>query len=163
LGSCGLLLIQMPILIVIYHVIQSVADPSNYFYIYSFLANFKIENIDAMFYNIDLLKSGGFVWVVLALIVGLLQFIQVKLSLANNKTNKTEKWAIIEKKKDTNDFANIMPDPEMMNKFMLYGMPAMVAVFTYFFFAWLWLYWWMSTLFMIFQQHIINKIIKKSS
>jgi len=24
-----------------------------------------------------------------------------------------------------------MPDPEMMNKFMLYGMPAMVGVFTY--------------------------------
>jgi membrane protein insertase Oxa1/YidC/SpoIIIJ len=25
----------------------------------------------------------------------------------------------------------MMPDPEMMNKFMLYGMPAMVAVFTF--------------------------------
>jgi hypothetical protein len=25
----------------------------------------------------------------------------------------------------------MMPDPEMMNKFMLFGMPAMVAVFTF--------------------------------
>lgn len=31
LWSCWLLLIQMPILIVIYHVIQSISDPSNYF------------------------------------------------------------------------------------------------------------------------------------
>jgi membrane protein insertase Oxa1/YidC/SpoIIIJ len=29
----------------------------------------------------------------------------------------------------------MMPDPEMMNKFMLYGMPTMVAVFTYTLFA----------------------------
>ena len=162
LGSCWLLLIQMPVLIVIYHVIQSITDPSNYFYIYAFLQNFKIDSINPMFYGIDLLQSWGIVWIVLAILVGILQFIQVKLSLAKNNS-KTEKGVIIEKKKDSNDFANIMPDPEMMNKFMLYGMPAMVAVFTYFFFAWLWLYWWMSTLFMIFQQHIINKIMNKSS
>jgi membrane protein insertase Oxa1/YidC/SpoIIIJ len=54
-----------------------------------------------------------------------------------------------------------MPDPEMMNKFMLYGMPVMVAVFTYTLVAWVGLYWGMSTLFMIVQQLIVNKILKK--
>jgi membrane protein insertase Oxa1/YidC/SpoIIIJ len=49
----------------------------------------------------------------------------------------------------------------MMNKFMLYGMPAMVTVFTFTFFAGLWLYWGISTVFMIGQQIIVNKIIKK--
>lgn len=115
-----------------------------------------------MFYGIDLLKSWGIVWIVLAITVWVLQFFQVKLSLAKNK-KETAKWEVIEKKKDSNDFSSVMPDPEMMNKFMLYGMPGMVACFTYFFFAWLWLYWWMTTVFMIFQQLIINKISKKSS
>ncbi len=162
LGSCGLLLIQMPILIVIYHVIQSIDNPSNYFYIYDFLQYFSIEKIQSVFYGIDLLKSWWIVWIILAVVVWILQFIQIKLSLSRTSLS-TAKWTTIEKKKDTNDFASIMPDPEMMNKFMLYGMPWMVAVFTYFFFAWLWLYWGMTTIFMIFQQILINKIMKKSS
>lgn len=162
LGSCGFLLIQMPILIVIYHVIQSITDPSNYFYVYEFLQYFDINSIDSMFYWIDLLSSWWIVGVVLALVVGLLQYFQIKLSLAKNM-KKTQKGEIIEKKKDASDFSSVMPDPEMMNKFMLYGMPGMVAVFTFFFFAWLWLYWWMTTIFMILQQFFINKISKKSS
>jgi membrane protein insertase Oxa1/YidC/SpoIIIJ len=55
----------------------------------------------------------------------------------------------------------MMPDPEMMNKFMLYGMPAMVAVFTFTLIAWVGIYWGMSTLFMVFQQLFVNKILKK--
>jgi len=55
----------------------------------------------------------------------------------------------------------MMPDPEMINKFMLYGMPAMVWVFTYTFFAWIGIYWWISTWFMLVQQIIVNKILKK--
>jgi membrane protein insertase Oxa1/YidC/SpoIIIJ len=54
-----------------------------------------------------------------------------------------------------------MPDPDVMNKFMLYGMPAMVAVFTYSLFAWVGVYWWVSTLFMTIQQFVVNKMIKK--
>ena len=37
MGSCGFLLIQMPILLVIYNIILSIKDPSNFFYTYSFL------------------------------------------------------------------------------------------------------------------------------
>ncbi|MDF1682243.1 MAG: YidC/Oxa1 family membrane protein insertase [Patescibacteria group bacterium] len=36
-GSCGFLIIQMPILIVIYHIILGIQDPSNVYYLYSFL------------------------------------------------------------------------------------------------------------------------------
>jgi len=54
-----------------------------------------------------------------------------------------------------------MPDPEMMNKFMLYGMPGMVAVFTYTLFAWIGLYWGISTLFAILQQIVVNKLVHK--
>lgn len=161
-GSCGFLLIQMPFLLVIYNVIRSVMDESNYFYIYNFVSYFKIDEINPHFFWVDLLQSWGIVGIVLWLTVWWLQYLQIKMSLANN-ANKTEPWAVLEKKKDSNDFASMMPDPEMMNKFMLYWMPWMVAVFTFFFFAWLWLYWGITTIFMIFQQIVVSKKRKMSS
>jgi YidC/Oxa1 family membrane protein insertase len=48
-----------------------------------------------------------------------------------------------------------------MNKFMLFGMPLMVTVFTFTFIAGLGIYWWISTTFMIAQQLVVNKILKK--
>jgi YidC/Oxa1 family membrane protein insertase len=161
-GACGLLIIQMPILIVIYNVIQSINSQSNSFYVYDFLSYFQIDKINPFFYNINLLESGGIVGLLLALVVWVLQYFQIKLSLAKNK-KLSSKWEVLEKKKNSNDLSSMMPDPEMINRFMLYGMPSMVAVFTFFFLAGLWIYWWMTTIFMIFQQIFINKILKKSS
>jgi membrane protein insertase Oxa1/YidC/SpoIIIJ len=42
---------------------------------------------------------------------------------------------VLEKKQGQDTYNQMMPDPEMMNKIMLYGMPVMVAVFTYSLFA----------------------------
>lgn len=159
MGSCGLLLIQMPILIVLYQVIVSIEDPVNYYYIYEFLKPFQIETIVTNFYSVDLLWIGWIVGIILALIVAILQYLQIKLSLIYNKSNKT--WVVLEKKKDSNTYDSFAPNPEMINKFMLYVMPVMVWIFTYTFFAWIGLYWWFSTLFTIFQQLIVNKIVKK--
>ncbi|MBT3729152.1 hypothetical protein HOF65_07065 [bacterium] len=50
MGSCGLLLIQMPILLVIYNIILSIKDPSNFFYTYAFLADFKLDSIKFDFF-----------------------------------------------------------------------------------------------------------------
>jgi len=162
MGSCGLLLIQMPILLVIYNIIMNITSEKNAFHLYNPLSSFQISSIDYSFFGMDLLQAGGVVWLILAITVGIIQYIQIRLSLLwNGSLKKT--WVVLEKKKWDDSYNNFMPDPEMMNKFMLYGMPWMVAVFTYFFFAWLWLYWWMTTIFMIFQQLIINKISKKSS
>ena len=108
------------------------------------------------------MESGGVVWVILGVSIWVIQFIQVKLSLANKKNNE-KKWVVLEKKKGKDSYSQFMPDPEMMNKFMLYGMPAMVCVFTYTLFAWIGVYWGISTLFMVFQQIIVNNILKKSS
>lgn len=159
MGSCGFLLIQMPILLVIYNIILSIKDPSNFFHIYSFQSNFDLSAIQYNFFGIDLLQSGGLTGLLLALTVAAIQFIQVKLSLAGRKTDKND--VVLEKKKWENDYSAMMPDPEMMNKFMLYGMPAMVAVFTFTLIAWVGIYWGMSTLFMVFQQLFVNKILKK--
>ncbi len=59
LGSCLPLLIQMPLLIVLYWVVLSIAETSNYYYLYPFLADFDISKIDTVFLGIHLLSIGG--------------------------------------------------------------------------------------------------------
>ena len=158
--SCGLLLIQMPILIVIYNVIVWIQNTSNTYYLYDVLSDYNMASISANFYWVDLFWMWGWNGLILALIVGWLQYIQVKLSLHFNQKNKPT-GVVLEKKKEANDYSSFMPDPDMLNKFMLYGMPVMIAFITYTFFAWVGLYWWVGTLFMILQQLFVNKILKK--
>jgi membrane protein insertase Oxa1/YidC/SpoIIIJ len=55
MGSCGLLLIQMPILLVLYNVVMGVENATNYYYLYSFLKPFTIESIGTNFFGMDLL------------------------------------------------------------------------------------------------------------
>lgn len=161
-GSCGFLIIQMPILLVIYNIILNIKNPANAFHLYPFLSQFHVDQISYNFYGIDLLSAWGIVWICLAITIAIIQFIQIKLSLLNqNNISSGKKGVVLEKKKGADSYNSFMPDPEMMNKFMLYGMPAMVAVFTYTLFAWVGLYWGISTLFAIFQQLFVNKIIKK--
>lgn len=161
MGSCWLLLIQMPILIVIYQVIIWIQATSNTYYLYNILGDYNMSQINAHFFGVDLFGIWWINGLVLALIVWWLQYIQVKLSMIYNEQNKPKWWLVLEKKKDTNSYSEFMPDPEMLNKFMLYGMPVMIAFVTYTFFAWVWLYWWIGTIFMILQQLFVNKILKK--
>ena len=161
MGSCGFLLIQMPILLVIYNIILGIKDPVHYYHVYSFLQSFKLTDINFDFYGLDLLGAWGIAGILLGLTVWGIQYLQVKMSLANTASVKTEKGVVLEKKKESKDYSSLLPDPDVMNKFMLYGMPAMVAVFTYTLFAGVWVYWGISTLFMTIQQFVVNKIIKK--
>lgn len=161
LGSCGFLIIQMPILLVIYNIILNIKSPSNEFYLYDFLKDFHIESISFDFFGIHLLTAGGIVGIIFGITIALIQFIQIKLSLAHQQKTKQDSGLVLEKKKGEEDYNSMMPDPEMMNKFMLWGLPAMVGVFTYSLFTAIWLYWGISTLFAIFQQLVVNKITKK--
>lgn len=160
MGSCGLLIIQLPILLVIYNVITSILDASNSYYLYSFFSQFQVSQIHTNFYGIDLLGIWGLHGAILALFVWVVQFFQVKLSLAQNQKD-SKKGLVLEKKPWEESYNPLMPDPEFMNKFMLYGMPAMVVVFTYSLFIWIGIYWGVSTIFAIFQQLLVNKILKK--
>jgi YidC/Oxa1 family membrane protein insertase len=47
-------------------------------------------------------------------------------------------------------------DPELMQKMMLYMLPVMLAVSSYFFPLGVWLYWFIGTLFVIAQQWYVN-------
>ena len=156
MGSCWFMLIQMPILLVIYNVIRFINDNSNHYYLYSFLKDFDFNSMSFEFFWINLLGKWWVSWLILALIVWILQFIQIYLSNKNAKKSNNS-WVVLEKKKWAKDYNSMMPDPEMMQKVMLYWMPAMVAVFTYNFPAGLWIYWGISTLFMIIQQLIVNR------
>ena len=160
--SCWFLFIQMPILLVVYNVILSIKDLSNYYYLYPSLSSFDLQSVSYQFQWLDLLSKWWVNWMILALLVWSIQFIQIKLSLAN-KESQNKKWVILEKKKWKDDYSQFMPEPEMINKFMLYWMPVMVTIFTYNLIAWVWLYWWISTLFMVFQQLFVNKVLNKSS
>ncbi len=157
--SCWFMLIQMPILLVIYNVILNITDSSNHYYLFSFLKNFDFSTVNYHFFVFDLLWKWWTAWIILALTVWILQFFQIKFS--NKNTNKSD--IVLEKKKWASDYSQMMPDPAMMQKVMLFWMPVMVAVFTYNFPAWLWLYWGISTLFMLIQQLIVNKKLKKSN
>jgi len=156
MGSIGFLLIQMTILLVMYNIILHIKDPSNFYYLYEALSRFDLQTVSYNFFGLELLESWGVKGAILAISVWIVQFIQIKLSLANKK-NDEKKGVVLEKKKGDAGYNQFMPDPNMMNKFMLYGMPAMVVVFTYHLFAWVGLYWGISTLFMLFQQLIVNK------
>lgn len=160
-GSCGFLLIQMPILLVIYHIIIWIQDPANIYYLYSFLQWFSISDINFSFYSLDLLQVWWKQWLALAFMVAVIQFIQVKLSLNLKDKELKASGVVLEKKSKDDKYSQMMPDPDMMNKFMLYWMPPMVWVFTYSLFAWVGIYWGISTLFMLFQQLFVNKILKK--
>lgn len=157
MGSIGFLLIQMPILLVVYNIILHIKDPSNFYYLYAVLSSFDLDAVSYSFFGLELLWSWGVKWAILAVSVWVIQFIQIKLSLVHKENEEKKSGVVLEKKKWEKDYNQFMPDPNMMNKFMLYGMPAMVVVFTYNLFAWVGLYWWISTLFMIFQQLIVNK------
>lgn len=161
MGSCGFLLIQMPILLVIYRIIIDITSLKNEFYLYDFLPEFHISALNSQFFGINLLEAGWIVGVFLALSVAGIQYIQIRLSLSNKIEADKKAGLVLEKKKGASNYSSMMPDPEMMNKFMLYGMPVMIGIFTYTIIAWVGFYWWVSTLFAIFQQLFVNKIIKK--
>ncbi len=47
--SCGFLLIQMPILLVIYNIVLWIQDPVHLYYLYDFLTHFSLSDINYSF------------------------------------------------------------------------------------------------------------------
>jgi len=151
LGSCLPLLIQTPILIVLYWVLISIQDHSNYFYLYSFLKEFEIAKIQHVFFGMDLLSIGGITAAILGLVVGITQFLQIWLS-------QRRIGPVVPVKHEERDPNSLMPDPEMMNKFMLWVLPVVVAISVLYFPLGVGIYWFIGTLFMLIQQAIANKV-----
>ncbi len=137
-SSCLPMLIQIPILIALYHVIQNGLNPDQSIFIYSFVPKFSIADINFNFLSFDLLEKS---LIVFPLLVGLLQFFQIKLSMGRRKKGA----------------ATMPAELEMTNKMMTYFMPVMIAVFTASLPAAVGLYWGTSTIYGILQQLVVNR------
>ncbi len=90
MGSCLPLLIQMPILIGLYWVISGANDPSNFYHLYPFFSSFDPTSVVSLFYGLDLQHIGGTIGILFALALGLIQWIQAKLSFTYNPIAKQE-------------------------------------------------------------------------
>jgi len=145
-GSCLPLLLQFPFLIALFYVIQKGLNPDNTYLLYTTYKNFSLADININFFGIlDLTKINFYV---LPIIIGGLQFLQMKLAFARNNKKKDKDGEKKETKK--NEMA-------MANNMMTYIMPVMVAVFTAGLPAGVGLYWGISTIYGIVQQIYVNR------
>lgn len=146
-GSCLPLLIQLPFLIAIFYVIKTGLSPNNTYLLYEPLQYFQLTAINTNFLGILELTKINIL--VLPLIVGGLQFLQMKLAMARAKTKK-EADDKGKKEKNKNEM-------EMANQMMVYFMPIMIALFTASMPAGVGIYWSTSTLYGLIQQLVVNK------
>lgn len=143
LSSCLPILMQLPFLIALFYVINGGLNPDNSYLLYSSYGGLTINDINVNFFGIlDLTKINLYV---LPLIVGGLQFLQMKLTMVNRvpSTDKANK-----------DLASQFA---AANKMMIYVLPVMIAVFTASLPAGVGLYWGTSTLYGTIQQLFVNK------
>jgi len=146
-GGCLPLLIQFPVLIALFYVIQSGLNPDNFYLLYSFFQSININSINTNFFNILELTQPNII--VLPVLVGFLQYLQ--LAVTNKKKNTTD----TSKPKLPNEM-------EMANKIMKYVLPVMIAMFTATVPAGVGLYWGFSTLYGIGQQIYVNKSLESN-
>lgn len=155
LSGCLPLLIQFPILIALYQVfINGFKDESLSVIYSSYISN--PGHIDPLFLGLINLSETN---IYLALIAGGLQYFQTKMMMGGKKEEKEEKKEEKSPKKTpeekTQEFV------QNMTKQMIYMMPVLTFVFAMSFPSGLALYWAVTTLFAIIQQHIMFKKQKK--
>ena len=151
LGSFLPLLVQTPIMLMLYWVILEVDHVVNTYYLYGFMGSFDPASVDTRFFGLDLVMSHTPGNLVLAVLSAAAQFAQLRLSQAINKKPAQDNPA----PKDPN-----VPDMEQMMKVMVYAVPVMVAVSTYVFPAGVGVYWFVGTLFVTAQQFVADRLHK---
>jgi YidC/Oxa1 family membrane protein insertase len=134
-GSCVPLLIQFPILIVLYHaILDGIHNPSH---LYTWLP--RPDSIDTTLFGIELTKADP--TLILPLIAAVLQYFQMRLTLP--KQLKT---------------ASGEPNPGVMaQRQMMYVLPAITLFISLRLPAGVPIYWAVTTLFSIIQQKGVNK------
>lgn len=137
-SSCLPMVIQFPVLIALFYVVKNGLNFIDPALLYGSLKSFDTSLIDPNFLGIiDLTKVNI---VVLPIIIGLLQFGQMKLTMGKTMANSS----------------GDSPMP-MMNRSMMYFMPLLIAFFTASLPAAVGFYWGTSTAFGIAQQIAVNR------
>ncbi len=142
--SCLPMLVQFPVLIGLFYVIRdgSVLALSRHL-IYPPYQNLP-WTFGTMFLGFDLLQKST---LPMAILLGVLQFLQMKLSFAISERKKVAKG----------ENATPPSQQQIQQRVMLYGLPLMVGFFSIQFPAAVALYWGVSTVFAIGQQWIVNR------
>lgn len=139
-SSCLPILIQLPILMVLYYVFRSGLSTARFDeLLYGFTP--RPETVNTIFLGIDLTQPN----IYLAIITGLLQFWQTKQMTPS------------EPKKDKNAKDSQNAFQSAMSKQMLYIMPIFTVIIAVKLPAALPLYWATTTLFMVIQQALLLK------
>jgi YidC/Oxa1 family membrane protein insertase len=150
LGSCLPIFFQFPILIALYYVVREGLHIDKIELLYDFVREgFSFTDMQTNFLGILELMDLNII--VLPLIVGGLQFIQMSLALARAKKKKKAKKGNAKKPGDIQD------EMQMATSMMKYFMPVMIAFFTASLPAGVGLYWGTSTIYGIVQQVVVNK------
>lgn len=151
-----LLFVQIPILISIYHVSLNIFNPEKYAEAYSFIT--FPESFNSQFFG--LLNVSDPKNIILAILVGVSQYYQIKLIMRRTQPVKPKESKKSKKKKDNKpeepDFATTL------NKQMLFMMPILVTIFAYSLPATMSLYWITTTLFTIGQEFFLIKQVDKA-
>lgn len=142
-GSCGLLLVQLPVLWVLYKVFTVGLDTSRFDLLYSFTP--RPETIQILFFGIDLTHPS----LILGVLAGLAQFLQTRQTMAKQLATKPAQ--------DSDPADQAAQTQAMVSKQMLYLFPIMTIVLSRSFPAALTLYWLVTTLAMAAQQWWITR------
>jgi YidC/Oxa1 family membrane protein insertase len=147
-GSCLPLLIQLPIIFILYRVFYNINRYGlNTENLYPFTPH--LDSVNTFFYGLDLAKPE--LWV-LPILAGALQYVLSKMMMP-----PTPKPAGESKKNGAPDMADTMA---MANKQMVYIFPLITIFIARSLPAGIALYWITTTLFGIVQQIYVNKTIK---
>lgn len=138
LSGCLPLLIQLPILIALYRVFWHGFQPEQLSLLYSFVSS--PGTIDPYFLGIINLANPHFG---LALVAGVAQFFQTKMFIPKGKKGKPE--------------GQMGQFSQMMQKQMLYFFPVFTVMILWRLPAAIGVYWIITALFSIMQQHLIYK------
>jgi YidC/Oxa1 family membrane protein insertase len=151
-----LLIVQIPILIAIYNVSLNIFKPENYPALYSFIT--LPNSFNPEFFG--LLNIADTNNIILAILVGVSQYYQIKLIMRRTQPKKTK-----ENKKSKKNKENKPEEPDFattLNKQMLFMMPILVTIFAYSLPAAMSLYWITTTLFTIGQEFFLIKQVDKA-
>lgn len=142
-GSCLPLLIQLPVLLVLYQVFLNGIHAQNFQLLYSFVPN--PGTLNALWFGVDLTRAS----IALAVIAGALQFIQTRQMMAKQQQLKDEKNLPSNEKPKEEDAAKTAQD---LSTKMVYFMPLLTIFIGATLPAALAVYWIVTTLFSIAQQ-----------
>jgi YidC/Oxa1 family membrane protein insertase len=149
-----LLLVQLPILIAIYQVSLNLFKPETYPALYSFVTLPENGFNNMSFFSLNIAEPNN---IILALLVGISQYYQIRLIMKRTQPKKVE-----DKKKKKSDKPEAPDFATILNKQMLFLMPVLVTVFAYTLPASMSLYWITTTVFTIVQEFFLIRQVDKA-